>query len=63
MLESFKSTSETYVSPPVLLDIGDDDPGDLLTVQDKVSSPEIVTYLSDIFFLGQTIGVILPILK
>jgi len=45
MLDSFKSTSETYVSPPVLLDIGDDDTGDLLTVQEKVPFPEIVTCL------------------
>jgi hypothetical protein len=50
MLDSFKSTSETYVSPSVLLDIGDDDPGDLLTVQEKVPFPEIVICLSDIIY-------------
>lgn len=50
MLDSFKSSSEIYVSPPVLLDIDNDDPGDLLTVQEKVSFPEIVTCLSDIIY-------------
>jgi hypothetical protein len=50
MFDSFKSSSETYVSPHVLLDMGDDDPGDLLTVQEKVPFPEMVTYLSDIIY-------------
>jgi len=54
-----------------LLDVGDDDPGDLLTVQEKGPFPEIVTCLPDkiyyikfqyIFFFGQIIGIILPIL-
>ena len=50
MLDSFKSNSESYISPPVLLGIGDDDPGDLLTVQEKVPFPEIVTCFSDILY-------------
>lgn len=52
MIDSFKSTSDTYVSPPVFLDIGDDDDDarDLLTVQEKVSFPEIVTCLSYIIY-------------
>ena len=50
MLDSLKSNSETYISPPVLLDIGDNDTVDLLTVQEKVSFPEIVTCLSDTIY-------------
>ena len=70
IIDSFNSTSDTYVSPPVLLDIGDDDTGDL-TVQENVPFPEIVTCLSDVIYyknfsiclyFGQTIGIILPVL-
>jgi hypothetical protein len=36
VLDFFKSSSETRVSPPVLLDIGDDDPDDRPTVPKEV---------------------------
>ena len=35
-LDFFKSSSWTYASPPVLLDIGDDDPDDQPAVQEEV---------------------------
>lgn len=66
MIDSFRSNSETYVSPPVWLDIVDDETGNLLTVQEKVPFPEIVTCLTDIvyyinssiylFFLDKSLG-------
>jgi hypothetical protein len=39
MLEFFKSFSGTHASSPELLIIGDDDPADLPTVQEKVPPP------------------------
>ena len=38
-LDFCKSPSGTVVSPPVLLDTGDDDQDDLPTVQEKVLTP------------------------
>lgn len=71
LLDSFKSSSETHVSPHVFLDIGDDDPNDLPTVQEVVPS-EIVICVSHLIyyvhfliypFLDQIIGSIRQILK
>jgi hypothetical protein len=39
MLDFFKSSSGTYASPSMLLDIGGDDPDDSSQVQKKVPSP------------------------
>lgn len=42
VLAFFKSSTETCASPPVLLDTGDDDPGDQPAVQDEVLPSIIV---------------------
>ena len=39
-----QSSSETRASPPVLLDIGDDDPYDRPTVPEEVPPPHVVVY-------------------
>jgi len=38
-LDLFKLSIGTHASPPVLLDVGDHDPDDMLTVQDKMPHP------------------------
>jgi len=38
-MSDFKSSSGTHASPPVLLEIGDDDPDDRPTVKEEVSRP------------------------
>ena len=50
MLDLFRSSSGTRVSPPVLLDIGDDDPYDLPAVHEKVS-PLKLLFLCQISYL------------
>jgi hypothetical protein len=39
VFDFFKPSSGTRVSPPVLLDTGDDDPDDMMTVQEEVPPP------------------------
>jgi hypothetical protein len=39
MLDFFKSASGTAASPPVLLEIGNDDPDDAPVVKEEVSRP------------------------
>ena len=39
LLDFFRSPRGTRVSPPVLLDTGDDDQNDLPAVQEKVLTP------------------------
>ena len=51
VFDFFKQSAGTHASPPVFLDIVDDDPDDSPAVQEKITPLYIVISLPDLIFL------------